>query len=532
MRSRTLNYLEGVASGWLAKFVPLAVGFWLTPFVLRHIGREAFGLYALATSIVGWMALLDLGLTPGLKAHLARRSALPDSNACSRLASSTFFPQLGVALLALSGGALAAQSVPAIFAVSGPLADQAVALTRLLAASSAVSLATQSFNAVLVGHQHLTRENAARLALVAVRAAVIAVLLWRGYSLVALGWAHLAAVCVSSALTVYWAYLLTPGLRIRPSLVCASELRLVAGCGAWFSAGAAAGLMISGTDRIVAGRLVSIEAVTVLSVTASAYVFAEASLSQLVNNARPALGQLFGEKRPAAIVRAYRQLLTAVTGLGLVAASGIWAANEAFVGAWVGSRHYGGALLDALLGINLVLALAILPSRAVLAAHLTVRPQTVARLAEGGLNLALAVWLTLQFGLVGTALSTSLAALATSFWYLPRLVLTVLGLGARWILEAGAEIAVFAIFLLPAAWLGRTWATSIGGYEGALAGSSLAVVCGLTLQWVMLVDPPVKSKLIHWARASLLQHIGKANGPRTMDTEQVGIMNVSRPIQP
>ena len=514
LRSRTGNYLEGVTSGWIAKLLPLVVGFWLTPFVLRHIGREAFGLYALATSIIGWMALLDLGLTPGLKAHLARNSARPDPEADSRLVSSTFFPQLGVAALVLFGGATAATSVPAIFAVSGPLADQAVGLTILLAVSLAVSLATRCFNAVLVAHQHLKRENAARLVLVAVRAAVVLLLLWRGHSLVALGVAHLAAVMVSSALTFYWACRFTPGLRIGLALLSWKELKPVAGCGAWFSAGAAAGLLISGTDRVVAGKLVSIEAVTVWSVTASAYVFAEAALSQLVNNARPALGQLFGEQRPVAIAGAYRQLLCGVPGIGLVAACSIWGANEAFVGAWVGAEHYGGAVLDGLLGLNCVRALAILPSRAVLAAHLTVRPQTLARLIEGGLNLALAVWLTARLGLVGTALSTSLAALATSFWYLPRLTLHVLGLDGHWMREVARKVAVFALLLLPAAWLGRTWAASIGGFSGAAAGSLFIAACGLSLMWAMLLEPSVKARLILWVRITLLKRVGSANATR------------------
>jgi O-antigen/teichoic acid export membrane protein len=495
-RSRTGNYLEGVTSGWAAKFLPVVLGFWLTPFVLRHTGGEAFGLYALATSLIGWMALLDLGLTPGLKAHLAYNSARPDAAANSRFVSSTFFPQLGVALVVLFGGGAAARLVPAAFDVPRHLADQAVMLSMLLAASLAISLATQSFNAVLVAHQHLQRENTARLVLAAVRAAITVALLWRGASLAALGLAHLAAVAVSSAWTVYWAFRLTPGLQIRPALVGASDLRLVAGCGAWFSAGAAAGLLISGADRIVAGKLVSLEGVTVLSVTASAYLFAETTLSQLVNNARPALGQLFGEQRREAAGRAYRQLLTGTSGLGLVAASAIWAANEAFVGAWVGPEQYGGALLDALLAVNCVVALAILPSRALLAAHLTVRPQTLARLVEGGLNIVLAVWLTSRLGLPGTALSTSLAALASSFWYLPRLAMRVLRPERPWILDVARKTALFAGLLLPAAWLGRCWAASIGGYRGAAAGALLTVACGLSLMWAVLLDPWVKRRLL------------------------------------
>ena len=511
-RSRTHSYLQGVTSGLLAKVLPVAVGLWLTPFVLSRVGREALGLYALASSVIAWLALLDLGLTPGLKAHLARKSAAADPATTSRLVSSTFFPQLGIALLVCLGGIAAANVVPTMFSVSSALADEAVWLVMLLAAAVAVSLATQSFNAVLVAHQRLQRESISRLALVAVRAIVLVLLLWRGHSLIALGVAHLAAVALSSSLNVYWAYRLMPGLRVRPASASRADLKPIAACGGWFSAGAAAGLLINGTDRIVAGRMISLEAVTVLSVTAGAYIFAEAALSQVINNARPALGQLFGENRPAAVLRTYRQLVLGGAGLGLVAASSIWAANKAFVEAWVGPANYGGALLDALLGLNCVFALTILPSRAVLAAHLTVRPQTLARLAEGALNLALAVWLTAGFGLAGTVLSTSLAALGTSVWYLPRLTLRVLASDRRSLRDAYGRIALFAAMLAPVVWMGRAAADSLAGYPGAVAAALLTAAGGVLLLWVTLLDSWVKSRLTFWAR-SLLFGVPRAAAP-------------------
>jgi O-antigen/teichoic acid export membrane protein len=499
--SRTNNYLQGVTSGLLAKLLPVAIGFWLTPFILSRVGREGFGLYALATSVVAWLALLDIGLTPGLKAHLARKSAGADADMVSRLASSTFFPQLAIALLVFTAGVAGANLVPKALGVSEALADEAALLVVLLAAAMAVSMATQSFNAVLVAQQHLRRENVSRMALVVVRAAVLAGLLWRGSSLAALGAAHLAAVVLSAAMNVFWAYRLTPGLRVRPSLAALAELKPIAGCGGWFSAGAAAGLLINGSDRIVAGRMVSLEAVTVLTVTAAGYVLAEAALSQVINNARPALGQLLGENRGTTVLRTYRQLVLAGTGLGLIAASSIFASNHVFVEAWVGRAHYGGPLLDALLGLNCVLALAILPSRAVLAANLVVRPQTVARLVEGGLNLALAIGLTARFGLAGTIGSTALAALATSFWYLPRLTLKVLESDWRAMRDVPQRIALFAAAVAAAAWMGRTVAGSVAGLPGAICGALFPAAFGAALFWMMLLDSRVKRRLALWARS-------------------------------
>lgn len=499
LRSRTHRYLQGVTSGLLAKLLPVAVGFWLTPFILGRVGREGFGLYALASSVIAWLALLDVGLTPGLKAHLARGSARPNAEGVSRLVSSTFFPQLGIAVLVLLCGAAAENSVPEMLPVSNALAGEAAALTMLLAAATAVSLATQSFNAVLVSHQHLSRENLSRLLLVGLRAVVMVLLLWWQSSLVALGMAHLAAVLVSAALNVRWAYRLTPGLRIRRALASRADLKPIAGCGGWFSAGAAAGLLISGTDRIVVGKMISLESVAVLSVTASAYLFVEAAVSQVVNHARPALGQLFGDNRPRAVFRTYRQLSLGGTGLGLVAAATVWAANRAFIEAWVGGAHYGGTLLDALLGVNCVLALAVLPSRAVLAAHMTVRPQTLVRLVEGALNLALTILLTRWLGLTGTVLSTSLAALVTSVWYLPRLALRVLDADWRSMQHASGRAGLFAVATLLGAGLGRAVATSLAGFAGAVAGGLFTATCGLALLWMLLLDPWVKDRLVGWA---------------------------------
>jgi O-antigen/teichoic acid export membrane protein len=404
-------------------------------------------------------------------------------------------------LLVFTAGVAGANLVPKALGVSEALADEAALLVVLLAAAMAVSMATQSFNAVLVAQQHLRRENVSRMALVVVRAAVLAGLLWRGSSLAALGAAHLAAVVLSAAMNVFWAYRLTPGLRVRPSLAALAELKPIAGCGGWFSAGAAAGLLINGSDRIVAGRMVSLEAVTVLTVTAAGYVLAEAALSQVINNARPALGQLLGENRGTTVLRTYRQLVLAGTGLGLIAASSIFASNHVFVEAWVGRAHYGGPLLDALLGLNCVLALAILPSRAVLAANLVVRPQTVARLVEGGLNLALAIGLTARFGLAGTIGSTALAALATSFWYLPRLTLKVLESDWRAMRDVPQRIALFAAAVAAAAWMGRTVAGSVAGLPGAICGALFPAAFGAALFWMMLLDSRVKRRLALWARS-------------------------------
>lgn len=49
------------------------------------------------------------------------------------------------------------------------------------------------------------------------------------------------------------------------------------------------------------------------------------------------------------------------------------------------------------------------------------KPQTLVRLGEGALNLALSIALIPLLGLAGVALSMPVAAALTSVWFLPRL---------------------------------------------------------------------------------------------------------------
>ena len=70
---RAQSYLTGLASAWLLRVIGPAAGFLLTPYILAKLGREAFGAYTLALAVVGWLAVVDLGLASSLRVALARR---------------------------------------------------------------------------------------------------------------------------------------------------------------------------------------------------------------------------------------------------------------------------------------------------------------------------------------------------------------------------------------------------------------------------------------------------------------------------
>jgi O-antigen/teichoic acid export membrane protein len=64
--SRTHNYTKGLITGYAATFTTIAIGLWLTPFTLRFLDREEYAVFALASDLLMWMGLFDIGITAGL----------------------------------------------------------------------------------------------------------------------------------------------------------------------------------------------------------------------------------------------------------------------------------------------------------------------------------------------------------------------------------------------------------------------------------------------------------------------------------
>ena len=70
--------LRNVAANWVGFGSQVIVTLLLTPFVIKQIGTEAYGLWLLLQSAVGYYGMVDMGLRAGLTQTIARRIARQD----------------------------------------------------------------------------------------------------------------------------------------------------------------------------------------------------------------------------------------------------------------------------------------------------------------------------------------------------------------------------------------------------------------------------------------------------------------------
>ncbi len=146
------------------RVVSLALSFVLTPFILDALGETAFGVWVLAQVVVGYGALLDLGIGAALVRHVADLRAREESDEAALVAgtSTRTYAVLATVALVLGGGL--AVLAPDVLG-TGSLAPATVTWVFVLVTLGfAVNLAGTPAIASLRGLQRYDLSNAVTVA--------------------------------------------------------------------------------------------------------------------------------------------------------------------------------------------------------------------------------------------------------------------------------------------------------------------------------------------------------------------------------
>jgi hypothetical protein len=131
----------------------------------------------------------------------------------------------------------------------------------------------------------------------------------------------------------------------------------------------------------------------------------------------------------------------------------------------------------------------------ILSAGLIVRPQTICYFAEGVLNLTLSIILTLHYGLIGVVISTFMARLLTSCWYLPWLAAKMFKQNYRAFLVNNLRRTLpVLLILLPVACLARLIGEHFTGVLSFMLPMIVTAAIGCGLLWLITFDRMLRQK--------------------------------------
>ena len=344
--SRTRRYLGGVVWTYINMLVVLVVGMWLTPFYLRHLTVERYGLWLVGAQVLAYLLLLDVGvvaIVPRETAYATGRSA----GACGADVRALVSDALQIALwqtpLVLLAAALVWAGMPDRWQ---PLA---VPLGWVLA-SFVLLFPLRLAPAVLQGLQDLGFLSRLQLVAWGGSTAFSVALVIRGWGLPALAAGWIAGQMITAAASLY--RLATrhsaalPTSFERPGWARAKSYL---SRGAWVSLSQIAQVLLTGTDVMIIGLTLGPAPVVLYACTGKLVAVLANQPQVLTQAAAPALAELRTGGTPErlrSVSAALTQAMLFVSGLIVCV---VIAANRPFVTWWVGPEQFGGLRLTLLL---------------------------------------------------------------------------------------------------------------------------------------------------------------------------------------
>src|SRR5271168_3272126 len=91
--------LKNVGSSWSGLAVNVAVGIFLSPFILHRLGDAAFGIWILIFSVTGYYGLFDLGIRSSVVRFVSKFSATNDAENLARVINTSLFAYSAIGAL-------------------------------------------------------------------------------------------------------------------------------------------------------------------------------------------------------------------------------------------------------------------------------------------------------------------------------------------------------------------------------------------------------------------------------------------------
>jgi O-antigen/teichoic acid export membrane protein len=261
--------VRNVGLGFLSQFWFVALSIVTTPYIVRHLGADLYGLYILISAILGYFAFLDLGLGAALTKYLAEYEAAGREDAVSRSLQTALAIWLG---LGVAGAAVLAIATPWLLqhVFSVPARDAATARFAFYIAALGfmVNLPGQTFGIVPAALQRFDMVFW-RTVFFGTASIVLTVLaLYAGYGLGAIVLVNLGITLATTFAFYLQARKLLPSVRFWPHLH-RREARTLVTYGGLKASQRFAVQLIFQLDRIVVGAFSPISAVAYYAVPVS-----------------------------------------------------------------------------------------------------------------------------------------------------------------------------------------------------------------------------------------------------------------------
>lgn len=224
-RHRAARFIINAFWTWLGVGTTLFTGFLLSPYLVRKLGPEGYGVWVLSFALVDYYVFLDLGFRSATVKYVAHFWALAEHDNVNAILNTALLYAGIISAPLFLVIVLASNSFHRFFHISPELAPTFRLLIILISFSWCLGFVFNTFNAALEAVQRFDLSNKVNVVTTLIRSSGSAILLWLGYGLLGIGVLTVISQCVGYVLNVISFRSIFPQLKLSHRYASLKTLR-------------------------------------------------------------------------------------------------------------------------------------------------------------------------------------------------------------------------------------------------------------------------------------------------------------------
>ena len=501
--------LINVVSSWGGLGVNIAVGFFVYPFILHHLGDEASGLWTLIYSFTGYYGIFDFGIRSSLIRYVSKFRATGDKDELTRLINTSLFTYTCVGLFLLVPTTLGVFYVNRVFQIPANFSYDARILFLMVGYATALGFPLGISGGILEGLQRFDLINWSNITATLLRAGLIIYVLRHGLGLLSVALITVSLPLISSAVLSVFAHQLL-AISYGWKYVGWESLRQVASYGSVTFMIIVAFRLRFKTDAVIIGTFLSAAAITHFTIGARLVDYAAEVVSSMAQIFTPMSSHFHATGNYEQLRRIFVAGNRACAFIMFPMTVAFVVMGKSVIEAWVGPRYLSSYIILLIVLIPSTLYEAQSTSNRLLFGMSLHRSLAYVVLLEGIANVILSIVLVRRLGIVGDALGTAIPLLCTALFFLPRHMCRQLDIPVRkFIVDAYffpvilCLPMILALVLMQRSFYAHHYPQLILNLSVGLA------VYGVGLLWFVLTREPAGIEL----RLRMLRYLGQAGAP-------------------
>ncbi len=402
----------------IGRFWAVLVALFLTPYIIRYIGLERFGIWSIIGVLTGYFGLLDFGIGTSFVKYLAEFHAKGEHKKISAIVNTgfVFYSLLAVAVVVVVSFFM--NPIVSFFKIPGALRGEAAFVLMVGVLLFCASNALSGFAAVQTGLQRMDISNKVSIFASTVNMLGTFYFLKNGYGLPGLMVNNVVTFCLTSIVNVFIALRLIPTLRFNPFLFDRDIFSRLFKFGYKLQISRFANLISFQNDKLLISYFLGVAPVTFYQIGSSLLTQVRQIPLLLISALVPAASEIEARKQKQYLVDLYlkgsKYLIFVAVPLMFLAMTDA----SLIISAWMGEGYRLAVVVIRVLALGYLAATITGVASSIAMGVAKTEMDMKFGIFMATLNIILNIILVLRIGFIGILIGTSISLFTASAYYL------------------------------------------------------------------------------------------------------------------